>query len=72
MNQLDLHGVIYDDVPLKCHRFINENWGKPMKIITGHSRVMKNLVTRIIEQYDLGYHVGGITETEGYIRIFGG
>jgi hypothetical protein len=41
-----------------------------MKIITGHSRIMTNLVTRIIKQYDLGYHIGGITGTEGYIRIF--
>ena len=72
MNELDLHGVRYEDVPHKCHKFINANWGKEMKIITGNSGRLKTIVSMIIKQYDLGYHVGGITTMEGYIRIFRG
>ena len=61
MNELDLHGVEYDNVLMICHRFINDNWGTEMKIITGNSTALKNIVTRIIRNYDLPHRIGGIT-----------
>ena len=41
-----------------------------MYIITGKSTKMQKLVTEIIDKYRLRYNVGGITGTDGYIRIY--
>ena len=69
MKELDLHGVDYDSVLIICHRFINENWGKEMKIITGNSTTMKMIVARIARNYDLPHRVGGITGMLPYVTI---
>lgn len=69
MSELDLHGVNYEDAPYKCHEFINRNWGNEMKIITGHSTTMKNIVVRVAERYGLPFRVGGITGTLPYVTI---
>ena len=69
MNELDLHGVDFERAPFKCHEFINKNWGKEMKIITGHSTTMKNIVVRIARNYDLSFRVGGITGTLPFVTI---
>ena len=69
MKELDLHGSNYEEVVIKCHRFLNDNWGKEMKIITGQSTQMKKMVCEIIDTYRLKYHVGGVTGTEGHITI---
>jgi hypothetical protein len=66
---LDLHKMRHEDVKDRCHQFININWGRPLKIITGNSREMQNLVCEVINFYDLEFHVGGVSGTEGYIRI---
>lgn len=70
MRALDLHGATYEEVITKCHRFLNDNYGHDMYIITGKSSKMKDLVIEIIDKYRLRYHVGGITGTDGYIRVF--
>jgi len=70
LRALDLHGVTYDEANLKCHRFLNDNWGHDMYIITGNSNRMKEVVSEVIDKYRLRYIVGGITGTDGYIRIF--
>ena len=69
MKELDLHGINYDSVLMVCHRFINDNWGEEMKIITGNSVPMKNIVIRIVKNYGLPHRVGGITGTLPYITI---
>ena len=69
MKELDLHGVEYDSVLMICHRFINDNWGQEMKIITGNSTALKNIVTRVIRNYDLPHRIGGITGTLPYVTI---
>jgi len=69
MNELDLHGVDFENAPFKCHEFINRNWGREMKIVTGHSTTMKNIVVRIAKNYDLPFRVGGITGTLPYVTI---
>ena len=72
MHILDLHGTRHEDVEDKCHRFINDNWQQSLKIITGHSPQMRKIVCEVIEKYNLQYIVGGITGSEGYIKIFKG
>lgn len=69
MRELDLHGLNYEEVVIKCHRFINSNWGHRMRIITGKSNEMKMLVCKIVDTYRLEYHVGGASGTEGHITI---
>jgi hypothetical protein len=72
MRTLDLHGVSHEDAYLKCHKFINANYGHDMFIITGHSDKMKKIVSEVAEKYRLQYLVGGVTGTHGVVRIFGG
>ena len=69
MSELDLHGVDWENAPYQCHKFINDNWGKEMKIITGNSPVMKKIVVRVAKNYNLPFRVGGITGTLPYVTI---
>ena len=69
MTELDLHGVKHDSVLTICHKFINDNWGTEMKIITGNSPALKNMVASVIKLYNLPHRVGGITGTLPYITI---
>jgi len=55
MKILDLHGIRHYEVEGKCHLFINDNWGKEMKIITGNSFMMKRLVLDILKFYKLDF-----------------
>ena len=55
MKILDLHGVRHYEVENKCHLFINDNWGKEMKIITGNSFMMKQIVSDILKFYKLNF-----------------
>ena len=55
MKALDLHGVRHYDVENRCHLFINDNWGKEMKIITGNSFMMKQIVLNILKFYKLDF-----------------
>lgn len=71
LRTLDLHGTTHEEAHLRCHKFINDNYGHDMFIITGHSDRMKAIVAEVIEKYRLNYLVGGITGTYGHIRIFG-
>ena len=68
MKILDLHGIRHSDVSTKCHVFINDNWGKEMKIITGHSSRMKNLVIEVLNFYKLEFTLDNIYNM-GYIII---
>ena len=55
MKILDLHGVKHYDANDICHLFINDNWGEEMKIITGNSMMMKGIVSKILDFYELNY-----------------
>ena len=66
MKMLDLHGIRHSNVEKTCHDFINNNWGHEMKIITGNSYMMKQIVSEVLKFYKLEftldnpYHMGYI------------
>mgnify|MGYP001249326278 CR=1 FL=1 len=55
MTTLDLHGMYHDTVERNVENFILMN-ETPMKIITGNSLRMKELVFQILERHDFGYY----------------
>ena len=55
MKILDLHGKRHGEVPQVCHIFINKNWGEQLKIITGQSTRMKEIVEKVLSEYDVDY-----------------
>ena len=66
---LDLHGIRHEEVERVMNSFINSNFYKNMKIITGRSQTMRSLVCTIIECYDLEYQIGDLAN-DGYIMIY--
>lgn len=68
--KLDLHGVPHEEADGLVHGFINANW-KPdqeLHIITGHSVLMKNIVKKALNFYDVEVTEGD-PRNSGYIRI---
>tara|TARA_R100001510_G_C7556616_1_gene138277 strand:+ start:142 stop:357 length:216 start_codon:yes stop_codon:yes gene_type:complete len=55
MKILDLHGFSHAQAIEACHLFINTNWGHEMKIITGRSDKMKDIVYKVLQGYDVDY-----------------
>ena len=55
MLTLDLHGLRHEDAKRKLERFINDHWGKRLKVITGHSSQMRHIVSSTAEFYDLEF-----------------
>ena len=57
MEELDLHGVRHEDVRGLVIRFIEDNWGmgQPVKIITGHSMTMAELVFNVVAEYNVPF-----------------
>jgi len=55
MHTLDLHGLYHDAVQRHVENFILMN-ETPLKIITGNSQRMKELVIAIVERHDLHFH----------------
>ena len=68
MKVLDLHGVRHYEVENRCHLFINDNWGKEMKIITGNSFMMKQIVSDILRFYKLNFKLDN-SYNLGYIIV---
>ena len=60
IQSLDLHGVRHGDVERIVERLINKHWntGCRFKIITGHSKPMQNLVTIVLNKYNVKSQVG--------------
>ena len=54
INQLDLHGIRHSDVDRVVENFILLN-ESPMRIITGNSDRMKELVVRVLNRHDIEY-----------------
>jgi len=52
---LDLHGLRHEDAKRKLELFINDHWGKMLKIITGHSSSMRQIVSSTAESYNLDF-----------------
>lgn len=67
---LDLHGVPHEDADGLVHEFINANWkmDQELHIITGHSMLMKNIVTKALNFYDVEVVIGD-PRNKGYIRV---
>jgi len=68
MKTLDLHGLRHKDAQRKTEKFVNDNWSTidgGLKIITGNSSTMKKVVTDVLDQYDLGYTIGGPLGIDG-------
>ena len=68
MKILDLHGVRHHNVESTCHVFINDNWGHEMKIITGNSFMMKQIVSDILKFYKLKFTLDNPYDM-GYIIV---
>ena len=58
---LDLHRVRHADVERSVELFVNANWGsgQNLKIITGHSQAMRDLVIEVLNTYKVGHSIGG-------------
>ena len=68
MKTLDLHGLRHSEVDIACHAFINEHWGHEMRIITGNSAFMKNIVCEILIFYKLDFALDNLFNM-GYITV---
>ena len=55
MKTIDLHGFRYHEAKQQLELFINDNWGDRIKVITGNSETMKNLVCEVIREYSLEF-----------------
>ena len=55
MKTLDLHGTKHSEADEKVRRFLNFT-ELPCQIITGNSPVMKDIVRRIVKEYDWFCH----------------
>ena len=55
MKTLDLHGMYHDSVQRSVENFILMN-EVPLKIVTGGSPRMKELVFQILERHDFRYY----------------
>ncbi len=68
MKTLDLHGLRHWEAEEALHIFINENWNQEMRIITGNSVYMKNLVCEILIFYKLNFTLDNLWNM-GYITV---
>ena len=66
MRTIDLHGFRYDEAKQELELFINDNWGKRLKVITGNSERMKNLVCEVVQEYSLEFFRDAL---DGFIII---
>jgi len=72
MERLNLHRTRHADVEQSVIRFIERNWGKerPVDIVTGNSKQMKELVCRILDEYQLEYKEGdALGVNMGFIHV---
>ena len=54
MNRLDLHGIRHSDVDRIVENFVLLN-GIPMRIITGNSDRMIDLVIQVLNRHNISY-----------------
>ena len=68
MQTLDLHGLRHWEAEEAVHIFVNKHWGKELRIITGNSIFMKNLVCEILNFYQLNFTLDNLWNM-GYIVV---
>jgi len=68
MKTLDLHGMYHEAVQRNVENFVLLNDG-PMRIITGNSSTMKEIVTEILLQHDFTYYPENYTNFGSLIVI---
>ncbi len=64
---LDLHGVRHHDVDREVENFVLLN-KTPLKVITGRSQRMRDLVTDVLQRHDFNYEIP--TMNDGMIRVY--
>lgn len=72
MEKLDLHGVRHTEARNEVIRFIERHWDsdKLLHIVTGHSPIMKAVVQKVAEEYDLKVQDGDFLGiNKGFVRI---
>lgn len=64
MNKLDLHGIRHEEAKNKVIHFLEDNWGtnKEVEVITGCSDRMIQIVATIVDEYNLDYRIGNISD----------
>lgn len=72
MKELDLHNTRHHEVQRKVDKFIYENMNSmPVKIITGYSERMKEIVIETIKDYGYDYKIGDeLSNNLGFIKVF--
>ena len=62
---LDLHRINHIDAEIFIDRFINKYWGKnsSARIITGNSKVMKEIVISKLNFYNIKFTIGNEWES---------
>tara|TARA_R110000796_G_C14205376_1_gene392444 strand:+ start:97 stop:324 length:228 start_codon:yes stop_codon:yes gene_type:complete len=55
MKRLDLHGVTHERAEVLVYNFLFNN-DLPVKVITGKSEPMQNIVKKIIGENGMGWH----------------
>lgn len=73
MKTLDLHRIRHEDVESTVIRFVEGCWGtseEEAKVITGHSDQMRNLVIKILNEYQATAKIGGeLGLDKTYIKV---
>jgi hypothetical protein len=54
MNKIDLHGIKHEDVDRLVENFVLLN-DAPMRIITGNSNTMRDLVIEVLDRHNIEY-----------------
>ena len=68
MKTLDLHGMYHESVQRHVENFVLLN-DSPLRIITGHSGKMKDLVTEVLKEHELKYYPENYTNFGSLIVI---
>ena len=72
MRELDLHHTRHHLVRNKLIRFVEDNWdtGVEVKIITGNSHSMKDIVKKVLDEYKVEYREGDYSGVNmGFIKV---
>ena len=54
INKLDLHGIRHEEVDRLVENFVLLN-DTPMRIITGNSNIMRDLVIKVLDRHNIEY-----------------
>ena len=68
MKTLDLHGMYHESVQRQVENFVLLN-DSPLRIITGHSGKMKDLVAEVLTEHDFKYYPENYTNFGSLIVI---